>query len=120
MKLLASLLLSLLLTGSILLGCDSKTNTKNYFAGTGIQLPASSSETVNRLIAEFPKRYNELSAAVEKGDKEARPELTNAYADWLVKLIEAKENLPDNEKGKLTTVLESINAKWKEQIDKLL
>lgn len=120
MKLLASLFFSLLMTGTILSGCDSKTNAKNYFAETGIQLPASSSDAVNRLIAEFPKMYNELAAAVEKGDKDARPGFTNAYADWLVQLIEAKENLPDNEKEKLTAELESINAKWKEQIDKLL
>lgn len=120
MKLFTSLVLFLLLTGSILSGCNSKTNAKNYFANRGIQLPASSSDAVNRLIAEFPKMYNELSAAVEKGDKDARPEFTNAYADWLVQLIEAKESLPDHEKEKLTAELESINAKWKEQIDKLL
>ena len=120
MKLLASLVLSLLLTGSILSGCDSKTNVKNYFAETGIQLPASSNNGVNQLMAEFPKMYNELSAAVDKGDKDARPEFTNAYADWLVQLIKAKDNLPDDEKVKFTTELEIVNAKWREQIDKLL
>jgi hypothetical protein len=120
MKLLGSLVLSLLLTGIILLGCDSKTNTKNYFAETGIRLPSSSNDAVNQIMAGFPKLYNELSAAVEKGDKDARPELATAYADWLVQVIETKENLPDDEKGKFTTELEIINAKWREQIDKLL
>lgn len=83
-------------------------------------MPASSNDTVNTLLAEFPKLYNELCAAIEKGDKDARPEFANAYADWLIQLIEAKESLPDDEKGRITTEMETINARWTEEIDRLL
>lgn len=69
MKLLGSLFLSLLLTSIIMSSCDSETNAKNYFAEAGLQLPASSNDAVNQLMAEFLKLYNELSAAVDKGTR---------------------------------------------------
>ncbi len=55
MKFLGGLVLALLLTSIILSGCGSKTNAKNYFAEVGIKLPSSSNDTVNQIIAGFPK-----------------------------------------------------------------
>jgi len=120
MKLTRKFILLLLVTNIGWYGCTTNTHEKNYFSEAGLKLPSTSDSKLNQLMQKFPGLYNELSAAVEKGDKEARPEFTNTYADWLIQIIEAKENLPDNDKASITKELETINKKWVEQIDKLL
>lgn len=94
--------------------------TQNYFATTQIKAPQLSNTTLNKHLAEFAIYYNELAAAVEVRNKEAMPELSRLFSDWIAKAMSLRETLLTGEQGAFDTYMDRANQAWNEQKNMLL
>jgi len=101
-------------------GSSGASDTQNYFATTQIQTPRFSNDIINKHLAEFALYYNELAAAAEVKNKEAMPELSRLFSDWIVKAMSLRETLSTGEQGAFDTYMDRANQVWNEQKSLLL
>ncbi|WP_118975283.1 hypothetical protein [Taibaiella koreensis] len=105
----------------LLVSCGSgASGTHNYFAETEIGAPHFGSVTVNKHLKEFGIYYNELATAVTVKNKEALPELSRLFSDWIIKAVSLRETLPPGEQNAFDSYLAQTNKVWDEQKNQLL